>query len=138
MALDRLGSGCQLYYRPTLSLIFLSSIYLKGFRGSHEFVCLGQESTPQYVASTTQMSRIALLEWDVCIVAGETQHGQGEAGLLEDGFPECHRPLSPLPRPPPPGFFFQPTVFTDVEDHMFIAKEESFGPIMIISRFANG
>lgn len=43
-----------------------------------------------------------------------------------------------LPSPGPPGFFFQPTVFTDVEDHMFIAKEESFGPIMIISRFANG
>nr|KAF6421646.1 aldehyde dehydrogenase 1 family member L1 [Rousettus aegyptiacus] len=35
---------------------------------------------------------------------------------------------------PLPGFFFEPTVFTDVEDHMFIAKEESFGPIMIISR----
>lgn len=38
----------------------------------------------------------------------------------------------------PLGFFFEPTVFTDVEDHMFIAKEESFGPIMIISRFADG
>lgn len=33
------------------------------------------------------------------------------------------------------GFFFQPTVFTEVEDHMYIAKEESFGPIMIISKF---
>uniref|UniRef100_A0A8D1W8E1 10-formyltetrahydrofolate dehydrogenase n=1 Tax=Sus scrofa TaxID=9823 RepID=A0A8D1W8E1_PIG len=39
---------------------------------------------------------------------------------------------------PRPGFFFEPTVFTDVEDHMFIAREESFGPIMIISRFADG
>uniref|UniRef100_A0A8C9Q764 10-formyltetrahydrofolate dehydrogenase n=1 Tax=Spermophilus dauricus TaxID=99837 RepID=A0A8C9Q764_SPEDA len=39
---------------------------------------------------------------------------------------------------PRPGFFFEPTVFTDVEDHMFIAKEESFGPIMVISRFADG
>nr|XP_058934120.1 cytosolic 10-formyltetrahydrofolate dehydrogenase isoform X1 [Kogia breviceps] len=39
---------------------------------------------------------------------------------------------------PRPGFFFEPTVFTDVEDHMFIAQEESFGPVMIISRFANG
>ncbi|XP_007465320.1 PREDICTED: cytosolic 10-formyltetrahydrofolate dehydrogenase isoform X1 [Lipotes vexillifer] len=39
---------------------------------------------------------------------------------------------------PRPGFFFEPTVFTDVEDHMFIAREESFGPIMIISRFASG
>ncbi|KAH8377693.1 hypothetical protein KR093_006659, partial [Drosophila rubida] len=33
------------------------------------------------------------------------------------------------------GFFFQPTVFTDVKDDMFIAQEESFGPIMIISKF---
>ncbi|XP_052870268.1 cytosolic 10-formyltetrahydrofolate dehydrogenase [Anopheles cruzii] len=33
------------------------------------------------------------------------------------------------------GFFFEPTVFTDVEDHMQIAQEESFGPIMVISKF---
>jgi formyltetrahydrofolate dehydrogenase len=33
------------------------------------------------------------------------------------------------------GFFLEPTVFIDVEDHMFIAIEESFGPIMIISKF---
>ncbi|XP_078399224.1 cytosolic 10-formyltetrahydrofolate dehydrogenase [Cetorhinus maximus] len=39
---------------------------------------------------------------------------------------------------PRPGFFFEPTVFTDVLDEMFIAKEESFGPIMIISKFENG
>uniref|UniRef100_A0A8C0K6Z8 10-formyltetrahydrofolate dehydrogenase n=1 Tax=Canis lupus dingo TaxID=286419 RepID=A0A8C0K6Z8_CANLU len=32
----------------------------------------------------------------------------------------------------------QPTVFTDVEDHMYLAKEESFGPIMVISKFQNG
>ncbi|KAI2663435.1 Cytosolic 10-formyltetrahydrofolate dehydrogenase [Labeo rohita] len=37
-----------------------------------------------------------------------------------------------------PGFFFEPTVFTDVQDHMFIAIEESFGPVMIISKFSNG
>lgn len=37
-----------------------------------------------------------------------------------------------------PGFFMQPTVFTDVEDHMFIAKEESFGPVMVVSKFRNG
>lgn len=35
------------------------------------------------------------------------------------------------------GYFFMPTIFTEVEDDMFIAKEESFGPIMIISKFAN-
>ena len=37
-----------------------------------------------------------------------------------------------------PGLFLEPTVFTDVEDHMWIAEEESFGPIMIISKFAYG
>jgi len=41
-------------------------------------------------------------------------------------------------RLPRPGLFFAPTIFSEVEDHMFIAKEESFGPIMIISSFANG
>ncbi|KAH8334014.1 hypothetical protein KR059_005539, partial [Drosophila kikkawai] len=34
------------------------------------------------------------------------------------------------------GYFFTPTVFTDVADDMFIAQEESFGPIMIISKFS--
>ncbi|KAJ8259076.1 hypothetical protein COCON_G00180880 [Conger conger] len=37
-----------------------------------------------------------------------------------------------------PGFFFDPAVFTDVTDSMFIAKEESFGPVMIISKFKAG
>lgn len=39
------------------------------------------------------------------------------------------------PVPNSKGYFFMPTVFTDVEDSMFIAQEESFGPIMIISKF---
>ena len=29
----------------------------------------------------------------------------------------------------------EPTIFADVADHMFIAKEESFGPIMVVSKF---
>lgn len=37
-----------------------------------------------------------------------------------------------------PGLFFMPTIFTDVADDFYIAKEESFGPIMIISRFSDG
>ena len=37
-----------------------------------------------------------------------------------------------------PGLFFTPTIFTNVTDDMFIAKEESFGPIMIISKFSPG
>ncbi|XP_034434346.1 mitochondrial 10-formyltetrahydrofolate dehydrogenase [Hippoglossus hippoglossus] len=37
-----------------------------------------------------------------------------------------------------PGFFMEPTLFTDVEDHMFLAKEESFGPVMVVSKFKDG
>ena len=33
------------------------------------------------------------------------------------------------------GLFFPPTIFTDVTDDMWIAEEESFGPIMIILKF---
>ena len=33
------------------------------------------------------------------------------------------------------GLFFEPTIFTDVTDSMYIAREESFGPIMVISVF---
>ncbi|XP_048355792.1 mitochondrial 10-formyltetrahydrofolate dehydrogenase isoform X2 [Sphaerodactylus townsendi] len=37
-----------------------------------------------------------------------------------------------------PGFFMEPTILTDVEDHMYVAKEESFGPVMVISKFKDG
>ena len=33
------------------------------------------------------------------------------------------------------GYFIQPTVFTDVQDHMKIAREEIFGPVMSIIPF---
>ena len=34
------------------------------------------------------------------------------------------------------GLFMMPTVFTDVEDDNFIAIEESFNTIMVISKFS--
>merc|ERR1719312_1686312 len=37
-----------------------------------------------------------------------------------------------------PGLYFMPTVLADVEDGMWVAKEESFGPIMVVSKFAKG
>jgi len=36
------------------------------------------------------------------------------------------------------GLYLEPAIFTDVKDGMFIATEESFGPVMIISRFKDG
>ena len=34
-----------------------------------------------------------------------------------------------------PGYFVQPTIFTDAEPHMAIVREEIFGPVMAIQRF---
>lgn len=33
------------------------------------------------------------------------------------------------------GFFVQPTVFSNVQDHMLIAKDEIFGPVQSILKF---
>lgn len=33
------------------------------------------------------------------------------------------------------GFFFEPTILVDIDDDNFAAKEESFGPIMAVSKF---
>ncbi|CAH0549064.1 unnamed protein product [Brassicogethes aeneus] len=54
--------------------------------------------------------------------------GEKEGAKLEFGGKRLNRP----------GYFFEPTIFSNVTDNMFIAKEESFGPIMIISKFNNG
>jgi len=35
------------------------------------------------------------------------------------------------------GYFLEPAIFTEVTDDMWIAKEESFGPIMILMKFAS-
>ncbi|XP_071083635.1 cytosolic 10-formyltetrahydrofolate dehydrogenase-like isoform X2 [Haliotis cracherodii] len=55
-------------------------------------------------------------------------HGVKEGAKLVYGGKQVDRP----------GLFLEPTVFTGVEDHMFVAEEESFGPIMIISTFPDG
>ena len=36
-----------------------------------------------------------------------------------------------------PGFFFEPTVFADVQDGMTIAQEEIFGPVMCLLKFSS-
>ena len=52
--------------------------------------------------------------------------GVKEGARLLLGGKQCDRP----------GLYMEPTIFADVEDTMWIAEEESFGPIMIVSRFA--
>ncbi|OQR82693.1 aldehyde dehydrogenase, mitochondrial precursor [Achlya hypogyna] len=54
---------------------------------------------------------------------------------IETGKREGARLLTGGKRHGTKGWFIEPTVFADVEDHMTIAKEEIFGPVMSILKF---
>jgi len=56
------------------------------------------------------------------------QTGVKEGARLVLGGQRCSRP----------GLYMEPTILCDVEDDMYIAKEESFGPIMVVSKFLAG
>lgn len=56
-------------------------------------------------------------------------------GYLESGKKEGARLVTGGSRSGTKGFFIQPTIFADVQDHMKIAKEEIFGPVMSILKW---
>jgi len=56
-------------------------------------------------------------------------------GLIETGKQEGAKLLCGGAAAADKGYFIQPTVFSDVEDHHTIAKEEIFGPVMSILKF---
>lgn len=56
-------------------------------------------------------------------------------GFIEKGKSEGARLMCGGERQGDKGYFIKPTVFADVEDHMTIAKEEIFGPVMSIIKF---
>ncbi|KHJ43285.1 aldehyde dehydrogenase family protein [Trichuris suis] len=55
--------------------------------------------------------------------------------LIESGKAEGARLMCGGQRKFSEGFFFEPTVFADVQDHMRISKEEIFGPVQQIYKF---
>jgi acyl-CoA reductase-like NAD-dependent aldehyde dehydrogenase len=56
-------------------------------------------------------------------------------GYIDKGKNEGARLVCGGARPPGPGYFVQPTVFTDVIAEMTIAREEIFGPVLAVIRF---
>ena len=56
-------------------------------------------------------------------------------GYIEQGKAEGARLVAGGERAHEKGFYVQPTVFADVEDHMTIAREEIFGPVLSIFVF---
>ncbi len=53
-------------------------------------------------------------------------------GYVEKGKAEGARLVAGGTRQGTTGYFINPTVFADAEDHHSIAKEEIFGPVMTI------
>ena len=56
-------------------------------------------------------------------------------GYIEKGKEEGARLVAGGGRAADKGYFVQPTIFADVEDHMTIAREEIFGPVMAVFPF---
>lgn len=54
-------------------------------------------------------------------------NGKAEGATLEAGGEPCT---------PGKGFFIAPTIFSNVQDHMRIYREEVFGPFVVLSRFS--
>ncbi|KAG6464177.1 hypothetical protein O3G_MSEX014337 [Manduca sexta] len=81
---------------------------------------------------------LMMLSWKMaaCLAAGNTVVMK-PAAYVERGIKDGAKLVYGGKRVDRKGYFLQPTIFTDVTDDMFIAKEESFGPIMIISKFSS-
>jgi aldehyde dehydrogenase (NAD+) len=58
-------------------------------------------------------------------------------GYIDSGRSEGARLVCGGERVGDRGYFIQPTVFSDVQDNMAIAREEIFGPVMSIIPFKN-
>ncbi|XP_056637116.1 aldehyde dehydrogenase, mitochondrial [Diorhabda sublineata] len=56
-------------------------------------------------------------------------------GLIKEGVKQGAKLVHGGKRHGDTGYFIQPTVFADVEDHHIIAKEEIFGPVQQLIRF---
>ena len=56
-------------------------------------------------------------------------------GYIEQGKAEGARLVAGGERAHDKGYYVQPTIFADVEDHMTIAREEIFGPVLSIFVF---
>jgi aldehyde dehydrogenase (NAD+) len=65
------------------------------------------------------------------------QHRQRVEGYVQTGVDEGATLAAGGKRPDSPGFFFQPTVFTDVRPDMTIAREEIFGPVLCVFRYGD-
>jgi acyl-CoA reductase-like NAD-dependent aldehyde dehydrogenase len=62
---------------------------------------------------------------------------QKVVGLLNDTTAQGARILAGGQVPEGPGYFFPPTVVTDIDEHSRLVQEEQFGPILPVLKFAD-
>jgi acyl-CoA reductase-like NAD-dependent aldehyde dehydrogenase len=95
-------------YRQFADRLIYRAQRLKVGNGLDESVEVGPQINEQQVATTEKYVQI----------------GKGEGGKLEAGGKALNKPEHSY------GWFFEPTVFTDVDSRMRIAQEEIFGPVL--------
>jgi acyl-CoA reductase-like NAD-dependent aldehyde dehydrogenase len=95
-------------YRQFADRLIYRAQRLKVGNGLDESVEVGPQINEQQVATTEKYVQI----------------GKGEGAKLESGGKALNKPEHSY------GWFFEPTVFTDVDARMRIAQEEIFGPVL--------
>jgi aldehyde dehydrogenase (NAD+) len=95
-------------YRQFADRLVYRAQRLKVGNGLDESVEVGPQINEQQVATTEKYVTI----------------GKGEGGKLESGGKALNKPEHSY------GWFFEPTIFTDVNSRMRIAQEEIFGPVL--------
>jgi aldehyde dehydrogenase (NAD+) len=76
-----------------------------------------------FSADTFQGPQTSQLQYDR--ISAHIQSGKDEGATVHTGG-ERHGTE---------GYFIQPTIFTDVQPHMRIVKEEIFGPVLVVAKF---
>ncbi|CAK7214868.1 hypothetical protein SCUCBS95973_002281 [Sporothrix curviconia] len=85
--------------------------------------------------ATTMGSVIDKTAYDRVLGFIESAHAEG-ATLACGGKPPALAGLSEANKAIAGGYFIEPTIFTDVQPHMRIAREEIFGPVMSVFRWS--
>merc|ERR1712173_540655 len=84
------------------------------------------------------LKKLSMMSFWIRLSQNHKAHLDKLVEYCETGLKEGARLLLGGKRCDRKGLYMEPTIFCDVEDHMFIAKEESFGPIMVVTKFNAG
>ncbi|KAF5573445.1 aldehyde dehydrogenase [Fusarium subglutinans] len=120
MALGNMGQICT----ATSRIFVQDTIYEKFLEAFHEQVKSATVIGDPFDENTTHGPQVSKAQYEKILSLIEAGKSEG-AGLLTGGARSGDK-----------GFYIQPTVFRDVKPNMKIAREEIFGPCVIIAPFS--